>query len=375
MTKRCYYETLECQKGATVETLKGAYRKLAMKFHPDRNPGDATAEVKFKEISEAYDVLKDDQKRAAYDRFGHAAFESGMGRAGANPFDFAGSFSDVFEDLFGDLMGGRRSRRSNRGQDLRYNLEITLEEAFSGRSAEIKVPTMVACAPCHGSGAEAGTQAETCPTCAGHGKVRAAQGFFTIERSCTHCRGTGKIIRHPCKACRGAGMVQKERTLTVDVPPGVEEGTRIRLSGEGAAGANGGPNGDLYIFLSVTEHPIFQRDGHNLHCRATVAFTTAALGGSIEVPTLDGGRAKVTIPEGTQPGKQFRIRAKGMPVLRSAQRGDLYIEVAVETPVRLSRRQKELLREFEGETKEGCQPEAECFLAKLKEFWKGGQTA
>jgi molecular chaperone DnaJ len=375
MTKRCYYETLECQKGATVEVLKSAYRKLAMKFHPDRNPGDGQAEVRFKEISEAYEVLKDDQKRAAYDRFGHAAFEAGMGRAGANPFDFAGSFSDVFEDLFGDLMGGRRSRRSNRGQDLRYNLEITLEEAFRGRSAEIKVPTMVNCDICHGSGAEAGTQAETCPTCAGHGKVRAAQGFFTIERSCTHCRGSGKIVRHPCKPCRGAGMVQKERTLTVDVPPGVEEGTRIRLSGEGAVGANGGPNGDLYIFLSVTEHPIFQRDGHNLHCRATVSFVTAALGGSIEVPTLDGGRSKVTIPEGAQPGKQFRIRAKGMPVLRSAQRGDLYIEVAVETPVRLSRKQKELLREFEGETKEGCQPEAECFLAKLKEFWKRGQTA
>jgi molecular chaperone DnaJ len=376
MTKRCYYETLECEKSATGEVLKSAYRKLAMKFHPDRNPGDATAEVKFKEISEAYDVLKDDQKRAAYDRFGHAAFQAGMGRAGANPFDFTGSFSDVFEDLFGDLMGGgRRSRRSNRGQDLRYNLGITLEEAYRGRSAEIKVPTMVSCDPCRGLGAEPGTTAETCPTCAGHGKVRAAQGFFTIERSCTHCRGSGKFIRHPCKACRGAGMVQKERTLTVDVPPGVEEGTRIRLSGEGAVGANGGPNGDLYIFLSVAEHPIFQRDGHNLHCRATVAFTTAALGGSIEVPTLDGGRAKVTIPEGTQPGKQFRIRAKGMPVLRSAQRGDLYIEVAVETPVRLSRRQKELLREFEGESKEGCQPEAECFMAKLKEFWKGGQTA
>jgi len=374
--KRCYYETLECEKSATGEVLKSAYRKLAMKFHPDRNPGDATAEIKFKEISEAYDVLKDDQKRAAYDRFGHAAFEAGMGaRAGGGPFDFAGSFSDVFEDLFGDLMGGRRSRRSNRGQDLRYNLGITLEEAYRGRSAEIKVPTMVTCESCRGLGAEPGTTAETCPTCAGHGKIRAAQGFFTIERSCTHCRGSGKVIRHPCKACRGAGMVQKERTLTVDVPPGVEEGTRIRLSGEGAVGANGGPNGDLYIFLSVAEHPIFQRDGHNLHCRATVAFTTAALGGAIEVPTLDGGRAKVTIPEGTQSGKQFRIRAKGMPVLRSAQRGDLYIEVAVETPVRLTRRQKELLREFEGETKEGCQPEAECFMAKLKEFWKGGQTA
>lgn len=378
MSKRCYYETLECSKGATVEAIKSAYRKLAMKFHPDRNPGNEEAEVRFKEINEAYDVLKDDQKRAAYDRFGHAAFEAGMGRAGAggNPFDFAGTFSDVFEDFFGDLMGsGRRSRRSNRGQDLRYNLGITLEDAFRGRSAEIKVPTMVACDDCHGSGAEAGTSAETCPTCAGHGKVRASQGFFTIERSCAHCRGTGKVIRHPCKACRGGGTIQRERTLTIDVPPGVEDGTRIRLSGEGAAGANGGPNGDLYIFLSLAEHPIFQRDGHNLHCRATVSFITAALGGSIEVPTLDGGRAKVAIPEGTQPGKQFRVRAKGMPVLRSAQRGDLYIEVMVETPVRLSRKQKELLREFQNESKEGCQPETECFLAKLKEFWNGSQTA
>jgi molecular chaperone DnaJ len=375
-TKRCYYETLECAKGATVETLKSSYRKLAMKFHPDKNPGDASAEVRFKEINEAYDVLKDDQKRAAYDRFGHAAFEAGMGaRAGAGGFDFAGSFSDVFEDFFGDLMGGRKARRGNRGQDLRYNLQISLEEAFRGRAAEISVPTSVACDVCKGSGAEAGHSAETCPTCAGHGKVRATQGFFTIERSCSSCRGSGKIVRHPCKTCRGAGTVQKDRILNVDVPPGVEEGTRIRLSGEGAAGIGGGPNGDLYIFLSVAEHPIFQRDGHNLHCRAPVSFVTAALGGSIEVPTLDGGRAKVAIPEGTQNGRQFRLKAKGMPVLRSAQRGDLYIEVAVETPVRLTRRQKELLREFEGETKEGCQPEAECFLAKLKEFWKGGQTA
>src|SRR3569833_730783 len=268
MSKRCYYETLECPKGAPVEALKSAYRKLAMKFHPDRNPGDATAVVRFKEISEAYDVLKDDQKRAAYDRFGHAAFEAGMGRAGAGAagFDFAGSFSDVFEDFFGDLMGGRRTKRSNRGQDLRYNLEISLEEAFHGRSTEIKVPTMVVCEGCAGSGAEPGHSAETCPSCAGHGKVRATQGFFTIERSCAPCRGTGKIVRHPCKTCRGAGTVQKERTLTVDVPPGVEEGTRIRLSGEGAAGGNGGPNGDLYIFLSVTEHAIFQRAGLVRHC-------------------------------------------------------------------------------------------------------------
>jgi molecular chaperone DnaJ len=373
-TKRCYYETLECQKGATIEVLKASYRKLAMRFHPDKNPGDHTAEVKFKEINEAYDVLKDDQKRAAYDRFGHAAFENGMGgRGGAGgPFgDFAGSFGDVFEDLFGQMMGGMgRGKRQNRGQDLRYNLDITLEEAFAGRDAEIKVPTMIRCEPCGGSGAEAGSQPETCPTCSGHGKVRASQGFFTIERTCASCRGTGKIIRNPCKSCRGSGLVQKERVLNVDVPPGVEEGTRIRLSGEGAAGVNGGPPGDLYIFLSIAEHPIFQRDGHDLHCRVPVSFVTASLGGSIEVPTLDGGRAKVAVPEGTQPGRQFRLRAKGMPVLRSAQKGDLYVEVAVETPVKLSKRQKELLREFEAESQAGSQPEAEGFLAKLKEFWR-----
>jgi len=382
MSKRCYYETLGCAKGATVEVLKTSYRKLAMQFHPDKNPGDHTAEIKFKEISEAYDVLKDDQKRAAYDRFGHAAFEGGTGaagRGGANPFgDFAGgSFSDVFEDIFGQMMGGmgRGGKRQNRGQDLRYNLEITLEEAFNGRSAEIKVPTMVSCDGCAGSGAEAGSAPETCPTCAGHGKVRATQGFFTIERSCSPCRGTGKIIRNPCKVCRGGGLVQKERVLNVDVPPGVEEGTRIRLSGEGAAGANGGPPGDLYIFLSVAEHAIFQRDGHDLHCRAPVSFVTAAMGGAIEVPTLDGGRAKVAVPEGTQPGRQFRIRSKGMPVLRSAQKGDLYVEIAVETPVKLSRRQKELLREFETESQTGCQPEAEGFLARLKDFWSGCDKA
>ena len=372
--KRCYYETLEVAKGANGDILKSAYRKMAMKFHPDRNPGDETAEVRFKEINEAYDVLKDDQKRAAYDRFGHAAFENGMGGArGGSPFgDMAGGFADVFEDIFGQMMGGGRAKRSNRGQDLRYNLEITLEEAFTGRSAEIKVPTQVACEPCHGSGAEPGSQPEPCPHCGGHGRVRATQGFFTVERTCSACRGTGKIIRNPCKACRGAGLVQKERTLKVEIPPGVEEGTRIRLSGEGAAGANGGPNGDLYIFLSLKEHALFQRDGHDLHCRAPVSFVMASLGGAIEVPTVDGGRAKVAIPEGTQPGRQFRLRGKGMPVLRSSQRGDLYVEIAVETPVRLSKRQKELLREFEGESKSGCQPEAEGFMAKLKEFWSGG---
>jgi molecular chaperone DnaJ len=370
--KRCYYETLECQKGATADVLKSAYRKLAMRFHPDKNPGDHTAEIKFKEINEAYDVLKDDQKRAAYDRFGHAAFEGGMGAAGARAgFGDFSSFGDVFEDIFGQMMGGMgRGKRQNRGQDLRYNLTITLEEAYRGRSAEIKVPTQVACETCSGSGAEPGHSPETCPTCAGHGKVRATQGFFTIERTCSSCRGTGKIIRNPCKTCRGSGLVQKDRMLNVDVPPGVEEGTRIRLSGEGAAGVNGGPPGDLYIFLSVAEHPIFQRDAHDLHCRVPVSFVTAAMGGNVEVPTLDGGRAKVAIPEGTQPGRQFRLKGKGMPVLRSAQKGDLYVELAVETPVRLTKRQKELLREFEAESQTGSQPEAEGFLARLKEFWK-----
>ena len=374
MSKRCYYETLECQKGATGDILKSAYRKLAMRFHPDKNPGDHTAEVKFKEINEAYDVLKDEQKRAAYDRFGHAAFEGGMGAAGAragNPFGDFGSFGDVFEDLFGSMMGGMaRGKRQNRGQDLRYNLTITLEEAYNGRAAEIKVPTQVACETCTGSGVEPGHSAETCPACAGHGKVRATQGFFTIERTCSSCRGAGKIIRNPCKTCRGSGLVHKDRMLNVDVPPGVEEGTRIRLSGEGAAGINGGPAGDLYIFLSVAEHPIFQRDAHDLHCRAPVSFVMAAMGGSIEVPTLDGGRSKVSIPEGTQPGRQFRLRGKGMPILRSAQKGDLYVELAVETPVKLTKRQKELLREFEAESQAGTQPEAEGFLTRLKEFWK-----
>jgi molecular chaperone DnaJ len=373
MSKRCYYEVLGVEKTASVDVIKGAYRKAAKEHHPDRNHGDATAEVRFKEISEAYDVLKDDQKRAAYDRYGHAAFENGMGgRGGGNPFDFASSFTDIFDDLFGDFTGGRKARRQNRGQDLRVNLEISLEEAFKGRNATITVPSAVTCETCDGSGAEAGHKAEQCPTCAGIGKVRAQQGFFTVERTCPSCRGTGRIIKHPCKTCKGAGMVQKERTLSVDIPAGVEEGTRIRLSGEGQAGMNGGPNGDLYIFIALAPHPIFQRDGHDLYCRAPVSLVTASLGGDIDVPTLDGGRAKVSIPEGTQTGKQFRLRGKGMPVLRGgSMTGDLYVELMVETPVKLTKRQKELLREFAAETKPGCQPESEGFFAKVKEFLKG----
>ncbi len=378
MGKRCYYEVLGVERGAPPDVIKGAYRKLAKELHPDRNPGDHQCEHKFKEINEAYDVLKDEQKRAAYDRFGHAAFENGGGR-GANGFgfDFASSFTDIFDDLFGEFTGGgRRARRQNRGQDLRYNIEITLEESFRGRQAQIKVPTAIVCEACDGSGAEAGTRPEQCPTCSGIGKVRAQQGFFTIERTCPSCRGQGRIIRNPCKVCHGAARVQKERTLQVDIPAGVEEGTRIRLAGEGQAGFNGGPPGDLYLFISVKPHSLFQRDGHDLYCRAPVSFVTAALGGTIEVPTLDGGRARVNIPEGTQSGRQFRLRGKGMPVLRGGgMSGDLYVEVVVETPVKLTKKQKELLRAFENESAPGTQPESEGFLAKLREFWSGAANA
>lgn len=375
--KRCYYEVLGCRKDAPIEEIKGAYRKLAKEFHPDRNPDDHSCGTRFKEINEAYDVLKDGDKRAAYDRFGHAAFENGGGgRANGFGFDFASSFTDVFDDLFGEFMGGRRARRQNRGGDLRYNMEISLEEAFAGKAAEIRVNTAVPCEACTGSGAQPGTRAESCPTCGGAGKIRAQQGFFTIERTCPNCHGTGRFVRNPCKTCRGSGHVQKERTLAVNIPQGVEEGTRIRLSGEGQAGFNGGPPGDLYIFISIAQHPIFQRDGHDLHCRAPVSFITASLGGAIEVPTCDGGRAKITIPEGTQSGRQIRLRGKGMPVLRGGgMAGDLYVEIAVETPVKLSRKQKELLRAFEKEADEGTHPETEGFFAKVKELWSHADEA
>ena len=376
--KRCFYETLTVERTASIEEIKGAYRKLAKELHPDRNPGDHECEHRFKEINHAYDVLKDPDKRAAYDRFGHAAFENGMGNGGGrggNPFDFASGFTDIFDDLFGEFTGGRKARRQNRGADLRYNLEISLEECFLGRRAEIDVPSAVACEVCSGSGAEPGSKAEQCPTCSGIGKVRATQGFFTIERTCPGCRGSGRIIRKPCKACKGQGLVQKQRTLAVDVPPGVEEGTRIRLSGEGQAGLNGGPAGDLYIFVSVAQHPIFQRDGHDLHCPAPVSFVTAALGGTIEVPTLDGEPAKITIPQGTQSGRRFRLRSKGMPVLRGGGlSGDLYVEVTVETPVKLSKKQKELLRAFEAESGAGTHPESEGFFAKVRDFLSGSEA-
>jgi molecular chaperone DnaJ len=378
MAKRDYYDVLGVTKGASAEEIKKAYRQKAKELHPDRNQDNPEAEAKFKEANEAYEVLKDADKKAAYDRFGHAAFEGGMGggggRGGVHPGgDFASAFSDVFDDLFGDFMGrggagGRQ--RATRGSDLRYNLRISLEEAYKGLQKTIKVPTSVTCEVCHGSGSEAGAEPTTCPTCSGMGKVRAQQGFFTVERTCPTCGGLGQIIKNPCKACAGAGRVQKDRSLSVNIPQGVETGTRIRLAGEGEAGLRGGPTGDLYIFIEVADHPIFQRDGANLFCRVPVSMTEAALGGDIEVPTIDGGRSRVKVPEGSQSGKQMRLRGKGMPALRGGSWGDMFIELAVETPVNLTARQKELLREFDRLSEEN-NPESKNFFSKVKSFWDG----
>src|SRR3954453_7955408 len=320
MAKRCYYEVLEVERTAGETQLKAAFRKLAMKWHPDRNPADKTSEVRFKEINEAYEVLKDADKRAAYDRFGHAAFEhAGPGAAGGFG-DVASAFADIFDDLFG--MGGGRGGRGGgreRGADLRYNMEITLEEAYSGKNAQVRIPTSVTCEPCSGSGAKAGSKPKTCPTCGGAGKVRHTQGFFTLERTCVACQGRGQVIDNPCPNCAGSGRVTRERTLSVNVPAGVEDGTRIRLAGEGEAGVRGGGQGDLYIFLSLAPHQFFQRDGADLHCRVPISMVTAALGGGFDVPTIDGGKTRVKVPEGTHSGGRFRLSGKGMPVLRSRE--------------------------------------------------------
>ena len=376
MSKPDYYTTLGIERGAAPDDIKKAYRKLAMQFHPDRNQGNKQSEHKFKEINEAYDVLKDDQKRAAYDRFGHAAFEAGAnggGRGGPNDFGFgAGGFADIFDEMFGEFMGRGRAGAAGpaRGADLRYNLEIGLDDAFAGKSTTIRVASAASCDACGGTGAEAGARPIACPTCRGHGKVRAQQGFFTIERTCPSCHGQGQVIEKPCHTCGGQGRVRRERTLKVDIPAGVENGTRIRLTGEGEAGMRGRPSGDLYIFLTVRPHQFFQRDGNNLHCRVPIPLTTAALGGAIEVPVIDGSRAKVSIPAGTQTNHRFRLRGKGMSVLRSQQRGDLYIEAVVETPVNLTKRQQELLREFEtSASPEKTSPESAGFFAKVRELW------
>lgn len=373
MSKRDYYIVLGVTKGASADEVKKAYRKLAMQFHPDRNPDDPEAEEKFREVNEAYDVLMDDQKRAAYDRFGHAAFEQGRGGfgAGGGDFHFTSGFADIFDEVFGEFMGGRRGGGGPaRGADMRYNMEISLEEAFAGKTTEIKIPSAVACESCHGSGSANGAQPVECATCRGMGKVRATQGFFTIERTCPTCQGQGRVIKDPCRACGGSGRIAKEKTLSVTIPGGVEDGTRIRLANEGEPGQRGAPSGDLYIFLSIRPHRLFQREGANIFCRVPVPMTTAALGGVIEVPSIDGGRSRLSIPTGTQPGHQFRLRGKGMSVLRSAARGDMFVEIQVETPVNLTKRQTELLREFEKEGgQETTSPESSGFFAKVKELW------
>ncbi len=373
MAKQDYYEALGVGRNASAAELKKAYRTLAKQYHPDRNPGDAASEQRFKEISEAYEVLKNDERRAAYDRFGHAAFEAGPGARGPGGFDFnfASGFADIFDEMFGEFSGGRRGRAPSRGSNLRYDMDVSLEDAFAGKTAEIRVPTSVHCEDCEGSGAEHGSSPVTCSSCQGRGRVRAQQGFFTVERTCPSCQGTGRVIEKPCRSCHGAGRVQKTKTLQVNIPAGVEDGTRIRLAGEGEAGLRGATPGDLYIFLTITPHRLFQRDGANIHCQVPIPMTTAALGGSIEVPSIDGGRARVNIPAGAQTGQQFRLRGKGMSVLRSHARGDMYIQVGVETPVNLTKRQQELLREFESAgTGKKTSPESEGFFTRVKEFWE-----
>lgn len=383
MAEKDFYGVLGVDKGADADTLKKAYRKKAMQYHPDRNPDDKQAEAKFKEVNEAYDVLKDDQKRAAYDRYGSAAFDGSMGGggAGAGGFDFnfgggAGGFSDIFEEMFGDMMGGRRGGGGSygrggamRGADVQYEMSVTLEEAFRGIDKTIKVPTWETCEICHGNGAKEGTKPETCPTCKGSGRMRAQQGFFTIERTCATCGGAGQVIREKCGNCSGQGRVRKNKTLKVNVPAGIDHGRRIRLSGEGEAGVSGGPSGDLYVLVTIKPHKFFTRDGANLKCRVPVAMTTAALGGTIEVPTIGGGRAEVKVPAGTQTGQQFRLKGKGMSVLRSDGKGDMYIEIFVETPVNLSRKQQDMLKDFTGKNPQKNSPESEGFFKKVKEFW------
>ena len=376
-TKADFYSTLGVSKDAGADELKRAYRKLAMQHHPDRNPGDKKAEAKFKELNEAYDVLKDDQKRAAYDRFGHAAFEQGGGGggfAGGFPFGDGAGLGDIFDQMFGDITG-RRGGRQRGGADLQTQIEVDLFEAFAGAKRQLRVPTRIACEACDGTGSQdKNASRNTCSTCGGAGKVRAQQGFFLVERVCPTCGGAGRVIKNPCRVCQGASTVQRERTLQVTIPAGVEDGTRIRLAGEGEAGPQGAPAGDLYVHIGVAPHDLFQRDGANIYCRVPVPMTQAALGGDVEVPAIDGTRAKVKIPSGTQTGDQFRLRAKGFSVLRSAVRGDMYIQVAVETPRHLSRRQRELLEEFEAEAQGHAKgsPETEGFFAKVAKLFETG---
>ena len=379
MSKRDFYEILGVSKTADERALKVAYRKLAMEFHPDRNPGDDAAEAKFKEVGEAYAILSDGDKRAAYDRMGHAAFEQGGngGYGGQGPFGAGGAaeFADIFEQVFGDAFGRGGGRRGGghtgpaRGNDLRFDLEVSLEDAFHGKETTITVPTAMNCERCDGQGNEPGTTLESCPTCQGAGRIRRSQGLFTMEQTCPQCGGRGQYVKTPCQDCDGVGRVRKNRTLTVNIPSGVEDGTRIRLAGEGEAGARGGPRGDLYLFLSAKPHDLFERDGPNLYCRTPASMVSAALGASIEVPTIDGGKAELKIPAGAQTGRRMRLRGKGMPRLRGGPRGDMVVELFVETPRNLCERQKELLKEFCSLSGEGCNPDSDGFFNKVKQFW------
>ena len=380
MSKEDYYETLGVNKSSSDGEIKQAYRKKAMKYHPDRNKDDKKSEKKFKKVNEAYYILKDKEKKSQYDQFGHQAFENGG--AGFKESNFGGGFSDIFEEMFGDfdndvggIFGGgrRRSGRKNAkeyGADLRYDMEVPLEEIFSGKKIIIHVPTKIKCETCNGNGYEANSKPETCPTCEGHGSIRTSQGFFTIQQTCPDCRGEGQVIKNPCNSCSGTGRVDKKKSLSVEIPAGVEDETRIRLSGEGEAGHQGGPPGDLYIFIKEKPHSIFKRDAENLYCKAPIPMITATLGGNIEVPTLDGSIVKVKIPRGTQSGDNFRLSNKGMPRVRQSASGDLYLEAFVETPVNLSSNQKDLLKKFNGDkNKNTTSPQSESFFDRLKDLW------
>ena len=382
MAQQDFYDVLGVGRDADEAQIKSAFRRKAMQYHPDRNPGDGEAERNFKRVNEAYDVLKDAEKRAAYDRFGHAAFEQAGGPGpgggfGPGGFEFnfgGGSFGDIFEDIFGDISGmnqGGRRRQPTRGQDLRYNMEVSLEDAFTGKQTTIRVPSADQCASCGGSGSEGGAARVTCGQCGGRGRVRASQGFFTVERTCPQCQGEGEVIDKPCRTCNGAGRVRREKTLSVNIPAGVDDGTRIRLAGEGEPGMRGAPPGDLYIFVSVAPHDVFHRDGANIYCQVPLPMTTAALGGALEVPTVEGMRARVTIPEGAQSGDQFRLRGKGMSQLRSRARGDMYIEIEVETPRNLSPKQREILDQFREAGGDSNSPKSTDFFDRVKTLWEG----
>ncbi|OUX44280.1 molecular chaperone DnaJ [bacterium TMED277] len=374
MAKKDYYETLGITKNASESEIKKAYRSKAKELHPDRNSGSQTAEEDFKAVNEAYEILKDPNKKSAYDQYGHAAFENGGFGGGGS--DFSSAFSDVFEDLFGDFMGGSSRRESGtsskRGSDLRYNMSLTLEEAFKGKSTNINVPSSVKCDPCEGTGGKDGTKPASCPTCGGLGKVRAQQGFFTVERTCPTCAGRGQVNKNPCRFCSGSGTTRKNKNLSVNIPAGVETGTRIRLTGEGEAGFQNGPPGDLYIFTEVLNHAIFQRESTNLFCQIPISIVTATLGGEIDSPTLDGGKTRVKIPSGVQHGKQLRLRGKGMPSVRGNSFGDLYIELVIETPVNLNQKQKDILKEFEETlySDSNNNPAHNDFFSKVKRFWE-----